>query len=58
MLNVKKFLQKIHGQSQSVEGMSQPYLLPDVLIECEDILLQVDDDPFEMKLRANYEVGG
>lgn len=58
MLNVKKFLQKIHGQSQSVEGTSRPYLLPDVLIECEDILLQVDDDPFEMKLRANYEVGG
>ena len=33
-------------------------LLPDVLLECDHLLLQLCEDPFEAKLRANYEVRG
>ena len=38
--------------------MSTHYLPPDIFAECEDILFQICDDPFEVKLRANYEVRG
>ena len=56
MMNIKKFLQKMHVRLDRGKGTNRLYLPPDVLAECEDILLQVNDDPFEIKLRSNYEV--
>ena len=53
---MKRFLQDLHKGS---DGMPLPLLLPpDVLADCEEIIFQLCDDPFEVKLRANYEVGG
>lgn len=54
---MRKFLQKLHSRSPGNGESPQCYLPPDVLVECEDLVLQVNDDPFETKLRANYEVG-
>ena len=67
LLNVKKFLQKIHSSSQAVvnrgvggvvgaESPGRLLLAPDLFLECQEILLQITDDPFEVKLKANYEV--
>ena len=65
LLNVKKFLQKIHSSSRTgqegggVVGAESParlLLAPDVFLECQEIVLQITDDPFEVKLKANYEV--
>ena len=68
LLNVKKFLQKIHSSSQAVvsgqdvggavgaESPARLLLAPDVFLECQEIVLQITDDPFEVKLKANYEV--
>ena len=64
LLNVKKFLQKIHSSRVDVSGEEESrvdspkrlLLSPDLFLECEDIVLQVTDDPFEVKLKANYEV--
>ena len=59
LLNVKKFLQKIHsGGAGKTTVDSTPRLLlpPDLFLECEDIILQITDDLFEVKLKANYEV--
>ena len=58
LLNVKKFLQKIHSGRVGNEVDSAPRLLlpPDLSLECEDIILEIADDPFEVKLKANYEV--
>ena len=52
---MKKFLQKLHSPSNN-KAVSRLLLAPDVFAECEDIVLQVPDDPFEVKLRTNYEV--
>ena len=66
LLNIKKFLQKIHSTHdvgvKEKEGRGEPrpprklWLSPDIFLECEDIILQITDDPFEVKLKANYEV--
>ena len=60
-MNVKKFLQLIHskngGDGGSEDGRKTSRLLPpDLQLECGDFILQICDDPFEVKLRANYEV--
>ena len=55
LTNVRKFLQKVHSGPPGRDG-GKLYLLPDLSAECEDLLWQVSDDPFEVKLRANYEV--
>lgn len=60
-LSVKRFLQDLHGRQRGVpQGHAQapsPLFLPvDVLAECEELVFQLSDDPFEVKLRANYEV--
>jgi hypothetical protein len=68
LLNVKKFLQKIHSSGQAVvsgrevggavgaESSGRLLLAPDLFLECQEIILQITDDPFEVKLKANYEV--
>lgn len=56
VLNIRKFLQQVHS---SGDGSSSPhplFLPPDVFMEVGDIVFQLCDDPFEVKLRANYEV--
>lgn len=55
VMNIKRFLQTLHssGKGKSPERLLLP---PDVVLECEDILFQICDDPFEVKLRAIYEV--
>ena len=58
---MKRFLQDLHSTDRRGSGSgdhtSKPPLLPmDVVAECEEIILQLCDDPFEVKLRANYEV--
>ena len=56
VLNIRKFLQQVHS---SGDGSSSPHPLllpPDVFMEVGDIVFQLCDDPFEVKLRANYEV--
>ena len=56
VMNVKKYLQKLHWRVSS--PAPQPRLLPpDLHLECGEFVLQLCDDPFEAKLRANYEVG-
>ena len=59
LLNIKRFLQDFHSTPGADGGGSErPLLLaPDLLLECEDFLFQLCEDPFEAKLRANYEVG-
>ena len=42
--------------SAMVSELAPLVLYPDLLLECEDFVLQICDDPFEAKLRANYEV--
>lgn len=55
---MKKFLQTVHSRLEVGQGETKKPLLmaPDFLIECDDFLFQIYDDPFEVKLRANYEV--
>ena len=67
---MKKFLQKLHssssqaavrggevGEAVGVESQGRRLLLPpDLFLECQEIILQITDDPFEVKLKANYEV--
>jgi len=56
VLNIRKFLQQVHS---SGDGSSSPhplFLPPDVFMEVGDIVFQLCDDPFEVKLRANYEL--
>lgn len=67
-MNIKKYLQMLHstpgagteGGGAGTEGggvaKGRLVLPPDVLLECDHLLLQLCDDPFEAKLRANYEV--
>lgn len=65
-MNIKKFLQKIHSAEGVGAGVKETqvvpsrkkkvWLPPDLFLECEDIILQISDDPFEVKLKANYEV--
>lgn len=58
VLNVKKFLQTVHSRLEvgQIETKKSLLLAPDFLLECDDFLFQICDDPFEVKLRANYEV--
>ena len=56
LLNVKKFLQKVHSNRTESSTSKKLLLSPDLFIECGDIVLQITDDPFEVKLKANYEV--
>ena len=63
LLNVKKFLQKIHtsqdstsGREERTESQGRLLLAPDLFLECQELLLQITDDLFEVKLKANYEV--
>lgn len=60
LLNVKRFLQDFHSSPGAEKGgEKRPLLLaPDLLLQCDDFLFQLCEDPFETKLRANYEVGG
>ena len=67
---MKKFLQKLHSTSSQAAvrggevggavGAESPgrrlLLPPDLFLECQEIMLQITDDPFEVKLKANYEV--
>ena len=48
----------LHSNAEEVKGVSKKSLLlpPDVLLECEEFVFLILDDPFEMKLRHNYEV--
>jgi hypothetical protein len=58
---VKKFLQDFHSTpGVRKEGEREPPLLlaPDMLLDCKEFLFQLCDNPFEAKLRANYEVCG
>ena len=56
VMNVKKFLQKVHSGSGDPNSPRPLLLFPDVFMEVGDIVWQLCDDPFEVKLRANYEV--
>ena len=56
LLNVKKFLQKVHSSRADVNMSKKLLLPPDLFLECGDIILQITDDLFEVKLKANYEV--
>ena len=55
LMSVRKF---IMSQGSSISGSASGVSpLPlDVLIEVDDIVVQFEDDPMEVKLRANYEV--
>ena len=55
LLNIKKFVQT-RGK-KGVASKGPPLLLPDILLEVEDLVFKLCDDPFEVKLRTNYEVG-
>ena len=55
-MNIKKFLQKVHSGSVDPNPPRPLLLFPDVFMEVGDIFWQLCDDPFEVKLRANYEV--
>ena len=46
------------GQGGAVgeESPGRLLLAPDLFLECQEIVLQITDDPFEVKLKANYEV--
>ena len=39
-----------------VDSPGRLLLAPDLFLECQEIMLQITDDPFEVKLKANYEV--
>lgn len=49
----------LHSPAERGKDVSKKPLLlaPDVLLECNDFIFQICDDPFEVKLRSNYEVG-
>ena len=52
-MTVRKYL----GQQHSTAGpTSTLFLPPDVHLQCGEAFLQLCEDPFEAKLRANYEV--
>ena len=44
------------GGAVGVESSQRLLLAPDLFLECQEIILQITDDPFEVKLKANYEV--
>ncbi|KAL5477873.1 hypothetical protein EMCRGX_G024726 [Ephydatia muelleri] len=54
LLNIKKFVQT-RGK-KGVASKGPPLLLPDILLEVEDLVFKLCDDPFEVKLRTNYEL--
>ncbi len=63
---MRKFLQLIHSSSTGGDGshgdedamtMKKKRSLPlDLQLECDEFVFQICDDPFEIKLRANYVV--
>lgn len=53
MTAVRKFIQQYHKRQ---ENSSQQMIRPDVLIEVDEIVVVLEDDWMEVKLRANYEV--
>ena len=44
------------GGAVGAESPQRLLLAPDLFLECQEIILQITDDPFEVKLKANYEV--
>ena len=44
------------GGAVGAESPERLLLAPDLFLECQEIMLQITDDPFEVKLKANYEV--
>ena len=52
---VRKYLNQLHG-STPTDFLSSLSLPPDVHLQCGEACLQLCEDPFEAKLRANYEV--
>ena len=55
-MDVKKYLQKLHG-GEPGHTPGTLLLLPDVHMGSEELVFQLSEDPFETKLKANYEVG-
>lgn len=55
-MDVKKYLQKLHG-GEADHTTGTLFLPPDVHMGSEELVFQLCEDPFETKLKANYEVG-
>ncbi len=52
LTNIRKFV-----SSSSTRQPNEAVLLPvDLLVEIEELVFQIEDNPLEVKLRANYEV--
>ena len=53
-MTVRKYLGQLHGTgATSAPSLSLP---PDIHLQCGEVVMQLCEDPFEAKLRANYEV--
>ncbi|XP_066979648.1 LOW QUALITY PROTEIN: protein hobbit [Macrobrachium rosenbergii] len=55
LLSVIKWIKKVHNHKPKAFTFDSP-LPPDIVIRVRHWLLEIGDDPFEVKLRYNYEL--
>ena len=55
-MKVKKFVQSLHKLPVRPSATGGKILLPDIVLQVDELNFQLLDDPYEMKLGANFEV--
>lgn len=53
---MKKFLQALHNLPTRPSANGGKILLPDVVLQVDELNFQLNDDTFEVKLGTNFEV--
>ena len=56
LMKVKKFIQSLHKLPVRPSATGGKILLPDLVLQVDELNFQLLDDPYEVKLGTNFEV--
>ena len=56
LMKVKKFIQSLHKLPVRPSATGGKILLPDIVLQVDELNFQLLDDPYEVKLGTNFEV--